>query len=195
MRRSLLPCRMFVIEKLGRKQTKVDRAITPVTGSRSVAESRATRVAFPIASHTSPPLEALYCSSSSHEEELAATMSYPGRPLPSHLRNPSASLGGSSQSGQSPVLVARIAEKKAELANLKELQALSAGLADQMQMLADKLSTLSDGAEGKQIRHPKGGRYDKTQVSWSNVDVFAYSGSSSIIQLAQRAPRHQHGVQ
>ncbi|KAF2117558.1 DASH complex subunit Dad2-domain-containing protein [Lophiotrema nucula] len=74
-------------------------------------------------------------------------MSHLRRQLPSHLRNPSASLGGSSQSGQSPVLVARIAEKKAELANLKELQALSAGLADQMQTLADKLSTLSDGAE------------------------------------------------
>jgi DASH complex subunit DAD2 len=45
-------------------------------------------------------------------------------------------------------LLARIAEKKAELANLKDLQALSGGLADQMQMLADKLATLSDGTEG-----------------------------------------------
>ncbi|KAH7125670.1 DASH complex subunit Dad2-domain-containing protein [Dendryphion nanum] len=73
-------------------------------------------------------------------------MSYSGRPLPSHLRNPSSSLGGS-QGGQNPVLVARIAEKKAELANLKDLQTLSAGLADQMQLLADKLNTLSDGTE------------------------------------------------
>lgn len=72
-------------------------------------------------------------------------MSNYGRPLPSHLRNQS--LGGSQQ--QSPVLLARIAEKKAELANLKDLQALSGGLADQMQMLADKLSTLSDGTEGE----------------------------------------------
>jgi DASH complex subunit DAD2 len=70
-------------------------------------------------------------------------MSNYARPLPSHLRNQS--LGGSQQS---PVLLARIAEKKAELANLKDLQALSGGLADQMQMLADKLSTLSDGTEG-----------------------------------------------
>jgi hypothetical protein len=46
------------------------------------------------------------------------------------------------------MLLARIAEKKAELASLKDLQALSAGLADQMQMLAEKLSTLSDGTEG-----------------------------------------------
>jgi DASH complex subunit DAD2 len=75
-------------------------------------------------------------------------MSYNNRPLASHLRNPSSSLN-SSQPGQSPVLIARIAEKKAELANLKELQALSAGLADQMQMLAEKLTTLSDGTEGK----------------------------------------------
>ena len=50
--------------------------------------------------------------------------------------------------GQSPMLLARINEKKAELASLKELQALSAGLADQMQMLEDKLSTLSNGTEG-----------------------------------------------
>jgi DASH complex subunit DAD2 len=71
-------------------------------------------------------------------------MSNYARPLPSHLRNQS--LGGSQQ--QSPVLLARIAEKKAELANLKDLQALSGGLADQMQMLADKLQTLSDGTEG-----------------------------------------------
>ncbi|KAF2273206.1 uncharacterized protein EI97DRAFT_452507 [Westerdykella ornata] len=74
-------------------------------------------------------------------------MSYTGRPLPSHIRNPSTSLGASQPATQSPVLVARIAEKKAELANLKELEALSAGLADQMQTLADKLSTLSDGTE------------------------------------------------
>ena len=77
-------------------------------------------------------------------------MSNYARPLPSHLRNQS--LGGSQQ--QSPVLLARIAEKNAELANLKDLQALSGGLADQMQMLADKLSTLSDGTEGMSIpRH------------------------------------------
>jgi DASH complex subunit DAD2 len=55
-------------------------------------------------------------------------------------------MGGSQQ--HSPALLARITEKKAELANLKDLQALSGGLADQMQMLADKLSTLSDGTEG-----------------------------------------------
>jgi hypothetical protein len=75
-------------------------------------------------------------------------MSYPTRSLQSqHLRSTSTSLGGS-QGQQHPMLLARIAEKKAELASLKDLQALSAGLADQMQMLAEKLSTLSDGTEG-----------------------------------------------
>lgn len=74
-------------------------------------------------------------------------MSHPNRALPSHLRNASTSLGGALPARESPVLAARIAEKKAELANLKELQALSAGLADQMQSLADKLTTLSDGTE------------------------------------------------
>ena len=46
------------------------------------------------------------------------------------------------------MLLARIEEKKAELENLKQLRDLSAGLAGQMQMLEDKLSTLSDGTEG-----------------------------------------------
>ncbi|KAF4540264.1 DNA replication complex GINS [Lasiodiplodia theobromae] len=54
---------------------------------------------------------------------------------------------GASSGGASPVLLARINEKKQELANLKELQALSAGLADQMEVLEKKLSTLSDGTE------------------------------------------------
>ena len=84
-------------------------------------------------------------------------MSYaPTRPttnLPSHLRNPSSTSGPQSTSvssqsqSQSPFLLARIQEKKAELASLKELQALSASLADQMARLEEKLSTLSDGTE------------------------------------------------
>ncbi|KAK3216396.1 hypothetical protein GRF29_8g3143009 [Pseudopithomyces chartarum] len=73
-------------------------------------------------------------------------MAYPTRNLPSHIRSQS-SLGGSAGPAQSPALLARIAEKKAELASLKDLQALSAGLADQMQTLAEKLTTLSDGTE------------------------------------------------
>lgn len=56
---------------------------------------------------------------------------------------------GSSQplSGQSPVLLARINEKRAELENLKQLRDLSAGVAEQMQTLEEKLSMLSNGTE------------------------------------------------
>jgi DASH complex subunit DAD2 len=57
--------------------------------------------------------------------------------------------GNSAQAGQSPILLARINEKKAELENLKQLRDLSAGLAGQMQMLEEKLATLSDGTEGE----------------------------------------------
>ena len=76
-------------------------------------------------------------------------MAYPNRPLGSSLRQPS--MGGSqasSSTGQSPMLVARINEKKAELENLKQLRDLSGGLAAQMQALEEKLSTLSNGTEG-----------------------------------------------
>ena len=77
-------------------------------------------------------------------------MSYASRPLPSHLRQPSTSGNSNSASaGQSPILLARINEKKAELENLKQLRDLSAGLAGQMQMLEEKLATLSDGTEGR----------------------------------------------
>ncbi|KAI4277395.1 MAG: hypothetical protein L6R38_005459 [Xanthoria sp. 2 TBL-2021] len=58
------------------------------------------------------------------------------------------SFGGQpASSAQSPMLLARINEKKAELDNLKQLRDLSAGLATQMQTLQEKLSTLSNGTE------------------------------------------------
>ncbi|KAK7423908.1 DASH complex subunit dad2 [Neonectria punicea] len=60
------------------------------------------------------------------------------------MRAPSAS---SSSTGQSPALLARIEEKKAELESLRELRDLSAAVAEQMEALEKKLSTLSDGTE------------------------------------------------
>lgn len=72
-------------------------------------------------------------------------MSY-NRAIPSHLRSGSLS-NPTSSTGQSSALQARINEKKQELASLKELQSLSAGLADQMEQLEQKLATLSDGTE------------------------------------------------
>lgn len=63
----------------------------------------------------------------------------------------------SSSAGQSPALVARVNEKKAELENLKELRDLSAAVATQMEALEQKLATLSDGTEGVHYI-PKGWR-------------------------------------
>lgn len=70
------------------------------------------------------------------------------RPLASTLRHPS--MGGlQATSTQSPMLLARINEKKIELENLKQLKDLSAALALQMQTLEEKLLKLSDGTEGQ----------------------------------------------
>ena len=62
------------------------------------------------------------------------------------MRQPSMSAAAAS-TGQSPALVARVNEKKAELENLKELRSLSAAMASQMEALEQKLATLSDGTE------------------------------------------------
>ncbi|KAG5952988.1 hypothetical protein E4U53_007273 [Claviceps sorghi] len=70
-------------------------------------------------------------------------MSYATRSLSSQMRAASST----SSSSQSPALVARIEEKKAELQNLKELRDLSAAVANQMEALEHKLTTLSDGTE------------------------------------------------
>lgn len=66
------------------------------------------------------------------------------KPVAAHTR--SISLNQPSVA-QQEALQARVAEKRAELASLKELQALSATVADQMQMLEGKLATLADGTE------------------------------------------------
>ena len=77
-------------------------------------------------------------------------MAYQGRPLTSSLRHPSTG-GSQASSAPSPMLVARINEKKTELESLKQLRDFSAGLAMQMQTLEEKLSTLSDGTEGQRF--------------------------------------------
>lgn len=74
-------------------------------------------------------------------------MSYQNRTLNSNLRHPSMS-NSQLPVGQSPILIARINEKRAELENLKQLRDMSAELAAQMQTLEEKLSMLSDGTEG-----------------------------------------------
>ncbi|EFY88173.1 hypothetical protein MAC_05779 [Metarhizium acridum CQMa 102] len=60
------------------------------------------------------------------------------------MRAPSSS---TSSASQSPALLARIEEKKAELQSLRELRDLSAAVSNQMEALEQKLTTLSDGTE------------------------------------------------
>ncbi|KAK8086304.1 hypothetical protein PG994_001278 [Apiospora phragmitis] len=75
-------------------------------------------------------------------------MAFATRSLSGHLRQGSTSSNLNAQStGQSAALLARINEKKAELENLKELRELSAAVANEMEALEQKLSTLSDGTE------------------------------------------------
>lgn len=76
-------------------------------------------------------------------------MSYQTRSISSSMRQPSMGGPAASTGGQSPALVARVNEKKAELQNLKELRDLSAAVASQMEALEQKLATLSDGTEGE----------------------------------------------
>lgn len=63
----------------------------------------------------------------------------------SSLRQPSI---GSQHAQQSSALASRIAAKKSELENLKQLRDLSGALATQMSALEEKLATLRDGTEG-----------------------------------------------
>ncbi|KAH8197277.1 hypothetical protein TruAng_008560 [Truncatella angustata] len=74
-------------------------------------------------------------------------MAFSSRSLPGHLRQGSASNVNAQSAGQSSALQARINEKKAELENLRDLRDLSAAVANQMEALEQKLSTLSDGTE------------------------------------------------
>ncbi|KAI2631690.1 DASH complex subunit Dad2-domain-containing protein [Xylaria nigripes] len=75
-------------------------------------------------------------------------MAFSTRTLQGHMRQGSANSNTNAQpTGQSAALLARVNEKKAELENLKELRDLSAAVADQMEALQQKLSTLSDGTE------------------------------------------------
>ncbi|KAB8075066.1 DASH complex subunit Dad2-domain-containing protein [Aspergillus leporis] len=66
-------------------------------------------------------------------------------PASSSLRQPNTYLTVSQQ--QSSVLAARIASKKAELDNLKQLCEMSGALAMQMHSLEQKIGTLKDGTE------------------------------------------------
>lgn len=74
---------------------------------------------------------------------------------------------------QSSGLVARIASKKAELDNLRQLRDLSGALAAQMQVLEDKLSTLNNGTEAVAC----------VLANWDNVLQAISMASKKVIQL------------
>ena len=74
-------------------------------------------------------------------------MSYANRTFTSNFHRPP-TINAHASAGPSPALLARVNEKKIELENLKQLQELSAGLADQMRALEHQLSTLANGTEG-----------------------------------------------
>ncbi|KAJ5563853.1 DASH complex subunit DAD2 [Penicillium frequentans] len=69
-------------------------------------------------------------------------------PMAYSSRPPSMLPGGLRQPQPSSALSIRIAAKKAELENLRQLRDLSGTLAMQMQALESKIATLKDGTEG-----------------------------------------------
>lgn len=75
--------------------------------------------------------------------QARSTSVFPGSSAAPSLRQPS-----SHNAQQSSALAARIASKKSELDNLKQLRDLSSALAMQMQALENRMGTLKDGTEG-----------------------------------------------
>jgi len=79
-------------------------------------------------------------------------MSRPTNNFSSHIRSPALLPPTSTQPSHiqppSTYLQSRIASKRTELDNLRQLRDLSADLASQMAVLQEKLGVLSDGTEG-----------------------------------------------
>lgn len=113
-------------------------------------------------------------------------MSFPARSIQPHIRQASMA-GSASSAGQSPALVARVNEKKAELENLRELRDLSAAVASQMEALEHKLGTLSDGTEGMVCDVSSSERNGQV-LTEINSDRSCHE------QLAQRLACDQHGL-
>jgi DASH complex subunit DAD2 len=77
-------------------------------------------------------------------------MPYAPRPttvFPASTASARQTSSNSASSQPSSALAARIAAKRSELENLKQLRDLSGALAGQMVMLEEKLATLRDGTE------------------------------------------------
>ncbi len=100
-------------------------------------------------------------------------MAYRPGGLPSHIRPSSGLANSHGNSTQSSALQARINEKRAELESLKQLRALSAGLAGQMQQLEEKLATLSDGTQA----------VAEVLSNWNGVLRAVYMASGTFMRL------------
>jgi DASH complex subunit DAD2 len=74
-------------------------------------------------------------------------MPYPPRPTAIFPASTAGSRTNSTSSQPSSALATRIAAKRSELENLKQLRDLSGALAGQMGALEEKLATLRDGTE------------------------------------------------
>jgi len=84
----------------------------------------------------------------------------------------------SAQQTQSPALIQRINEKKEELENLIQLRELSAALAQQMEQLEEKLSTLADGTQA--VAH--------VLANWQNVLRAIAMASTPLTKIRKPLP-------
>ncbi|OAX79458.1 hypothetical protein ACJ72_06222 [Emergomyces africanus] len=84
-------------------------------------------------------------------------------------------------SQQSSPLVARIASKRLELENLRQLRDVSGALASQMEALEEKLTTLKDGTEAVAC----------VMANWGNVLSAISMASTKVAAASERDPDMQ----
>ncbi|KKZ66773.1 hypothetical protein EMCG_07546 [[Emmonsia] crescens] len=84
-------------------------------------------------------------------------------------------------SQQSSPLAARIASKRLELENLRQLRDVSGALASQMEALEEKLTTLKDGTEAVAC----------VMANWGNVLSAISMASSKVAAASERDPDTQ----
>lgn len=128
-------------------------------------------------------------------------MAYSSRPTSmfpggASLRQPSNQPGTSQQ--QSSALTTRIASKKAELENLKQLQELSGTLAAQMHALETKIGTLNDGTEGLFVSEIfLHGGYVFLEYKFTDFVMFYFHISCGMraCELGQCLEGYQYGIE
>jgi DASH complex subunit DAD2 len=102
-----------------------------------------------------------------------STTSSTRQPSASSLHNPS---------NQSSALSSRIASKRAELENLKQLRDLSGALANQMGVLEAKLATLRDGTEAVACVMANWGQVMRA-IGMASSEYYSYSRKLRFVGL------------